>query len=125
MNTENDDDPNFPDAHFIENSIVRKLFRIAKAELADSPVPVNEINEFTGQWVINEMPITIFKSGDRLWAHPGNQTDSIRLLYQGNHILVPDFDHRIKLQFILKRNRIDLGKIYNDDSFQGLFTRKE
>jgi D-alanyl-D-alanine carboxypeptidase len=124
-NTENDDDPNFPDAHFAVNNIVRKLYRVAKADLFDLAIPANEINKYTGQWSMNGMTLTIIKSGNRLWAKPGTQTDSIRLLYQGNHILVPDFDHGIRLQFILNRTTMELGKIYNNDSFQGVFTRKE
>jgi D-alanyl-D-alanine carboxypeptidase len=121
MNSENDNDPQFPDAPAIGRQIEKKIFHLTNPKVKDLPVPENEIIKYTGQWL--QPAITIYQINDRLWAKRSG-ADSTRLLYQGDNKFIPQADPQTILDFQMKDGKSELIAIYNQYSLVGFARRK-
>lgn len=123
LNTENDNDPNFPIASEIGRKIEKKFFGFSDVAVKDMPLPKNEITKYTGDWLTPS--ISIFEKNDELWAARKGFNDSTKLLYQGDNRFTPDADHLVILEFQMQDGKTDMMKVYRDYALVGFSKRKE
>ena len=122
MNSESYDNSKYPSAPFIANFIEEKMFHISAAVVKDLPIPKDEIQKYTGNWL--SPGILIYQKNGQLWVSRGTN-DSTRLFYQGDHKFIPDNNHSVIIDFQFKDGQTDVYNVYMNGNLVAVSKRKK
>jgi CubicO group peptidase (beta-lactamase class C family) len=122
MNSENYDDSKYPSAPSVAQAIEERIFNIPKVVVKDLPIPVDEIQKYTGNWLTPD--VTILERNGRLWASR-NANDSTRLFYQGDHKFIPENNHSVVLEFVFENGSTDQYNAYLSGTAVAVGRRKK
>jgi len=82
----------------VERLIARTILDLPEPEVADLPIPSEEIARSVGTYALNDLLIEISEDDGQLVMQATGQ-DAFRLLYQGEHRFIASVDDEISITF--------------------------